>query len=101
MDIKDILKQAEGVQAQLKEMEKELLRLEVSAESGGGMVKARINGKHELISLDISDQAYEEGKEILAELILAAINNATEKMQKTKQEKQQGLLSFLPHLNRS
>ena len=98
MDIKEILKQAEGMQTQLKEIEEELLRLRVSAESGGGMVRATINGKGEIISLDISEQAYQEGREILAELVIAAVNNATEKMEEVRKDKQKNLLGMLPRL---
>ena len=94
MDLKNLLKQAEGIQGKLQHLEQELLSLEASGESGGGMVQVRINGNYGMVSLDISDQAYDEGKDVLAELIVAAMSDAVNKMHGVRRKKQNELLGF-------
>ncbi len=92
MDLKDILKQAEGFQSKLRGLEEELTGLETIGESGGGMIEVRLNGKYEVVSLVISDQAQKEDKEVLAELVMAAMNNAVAKMHELRQKKQGAVL---------
>lgn len=94
MDLKDIFKQAQGLQGKLQDLEKELIASEVKGESGGGMVEVRLNGKYEVVSLIIEEQAYEEGREVLAELVAAAINNAVANMQEVRQKKQSEMLGL-------
>jgi len=92
MDLKDILKQAEGFQSKLQGLEEELTALETIGEAGGGMIEVRLNGKYEIVSLTITDQAHKEDKEVLAELVMTAANNAVTKMHELRQEKQGALL---------
>ena len=60
-----LLKQAQDVQEQIEKVQNELSHLHVSAESGGGLVKVKFNGKQEVLEINIDDEAMKEDKEML------------------------------------
>lgn len=82
-----------GIEEQLEKSKQELAGMTVTGESGGGMVKVEINGKMEVLKIDVDDSLYEEDKTIVLDLIRAAFNGASSKMEK---ERQQKLTSMLP-----
>ena len=94
------------VQARLKEAQDNLVLLKVSGESGGGMVKATVNGKRQLISLDI-DAAILKGddKTIVQDLVIAAVNKASDEaeLQAKEQLKKstEGLIPNIPGMDLS
>ena len=72
-----MMKQAQKLQAKMVEMQAELGNRTVSAQAGGGMVEAVVNGRQELVSLRIDPEvAVADDVEMLQDLILAAINEA-------------------------
>jgi len=72
-----LMKQAQTLQRKMQEMQAELGQRTVSAQSGGGMVEAVVNGRQELVSLRIEPEvATPDDVEMLQDLILAAINEA-------------------------
>jgi len=72
-----MMKQAQKLQARMVEMQAELGNRTVSAQAGGGMVEAVVNGRQELVSLRIDPEvAVPDDVEMLQDLILAAINEA-------------------------
>ncbi len=72
-----LLKQAQKMQQQMLKAQEELVDLEVTASSGGGMVTVRANGKSEILEISIKPEAVDpEDIEILEDLILAAVNEA-------------------------
>ena len=81
-----LLKQARDVQQKIEEVQDELEDLTINGESGGGMVKVVVNGKQQLLELEIEPDALKEDKELLEDLIISAINNA---MTKSLEESQQ------------
>ena len=81
-----LLKQARDVQKKIEEVQDELEYLTIDGESGGGMVKVVVNGKQQLLELEIEPDALKEDKELLEDLIISAINNA---MTKSLEESQQ------------
>lgn len=83
----NILKQARDVQKRIEEVQNELEDLEVVGESGGGMVKAVVNGKQEILELNIDPEAMDEDKELLEDLIISAINMALSKSQEESQSR--------------
>ena len=86
-NMKKIMKQAKQMQDKMMETQKELESMEIEGSSGGGAVKAVINGKKELISLDIDSELLSDDKEILEDLIIAAFNQARERLKaKTTEE---------------
>ena len=76
-DMMKMLGKMKEVQAKVKEAQESLVHIKVTGESGGGMVKATVNGKKEVIGLDIDpDLIKPEDKQMLQDLTLAAINKA-------------------------
>ena len=71
-----MMKQAQKLQAKMMEMQAELGNRTVSAQAGGGMVEAMVNGRQELLSLRIDKEVVGDDVEMLQDLILAAINEA-------------------------
>lgn len=74
-----MMKQIQKMQAEMEKVQNELGNKSVTEESGGGMVKATVNGKKELVSLEIDDEIVSGGdKEMLEDLVVAAVNKALE-----------------------
>ncbi|MDA8753260.1 YbaB/EbfC family nucleoid-associated protein [Candidatus Marinimicrobia bacterium] len=82
-----LLKQAQQMQQQIESVQNELSDLIIEAESGGGMVSVKVNGKQELLDINIDEEALTEGKEMLEDLIISAVNKALSKSQTDSQEK--------------
>ncbi len=77
MNIMSMMKQAQKLQAKMAELQAEMGNRTVSAQAGGGMVEAVVNGRQELLSLRIDKEVVSpEDVEMLQDLILAAVNEA-------------------------
>lgn len=77
-----LLKQAQKMQNKLAKLQEGLADETTTGSAGGGMVKVKINGKYEVLSVEISDEVINpEDKEMLQSLMLAATNDALEKIQ--------------------
>ncbi len=82
-----MLKQVQKMQAEMERVQQELANKTVTEESGGGMVKATVNGKKEVISIEIDNEIVESGdKEMLEDLTVAAVNKALEAAGKMAEE---------------
>ena len=76
-----MLKQAQKMQQEMLRMQQEQESKTFSASAGGGMVTATVNGKHELVSLQINPEAVDpEDVEMLEDLVMAAVNEASKKV---------------------
>ncbi len=82
-----ILKQAQDVQKKIEQVQNQLSDMIIESESGGGMVKVKVNGKQEVLELDIDQTTLEEDKEVIEDLIVSALNKALSKAQADSQEK--------------
>ena len=72
-----MIKQAQKMQQEMLRMQEEMENKTYSATAGGGMVKAEVNGKHEVISLEINPEAVDpDDVEMLQDMVIAAINEA-------------------------
>ena len=72
-----MLKQVQKMQAEMQKVQGELGNLTVGEEAGGGMIKATANGNREIISVEIDPQVIDkDDKEILEDLVVAAVNKA-------------------------
>jgi len=85
-NMKKIMEKAKQMQEQMEKSKQELDSLEVSAESGAGLVKITLNGKYRVKSLDIDKDMIKEDKEFLEDLISSAINLAVEKVEEAKEK---------------
>jgi nucleoid-associated protein EbfC len=82
-----MLKQVQKMQAEMERVQNELANKTVTEEAGGGMIKATANGKKELISVQIDNEVVNGGdKEMLEDLIVAAVNKALESAGKMAEE---------------
>jgi hypothetical protein len=82
-----MMKQAQAMQAKMAEMQEKLGQLEITGQSGAGMVKATLNGKSELRSLKIDPVLVDPGEvEVMEDLIVAAVNDAKAKVEATVAE---------------
>lgn len=82
-----LLKQAQEMQQQIEEVQGQLSDMIVEAESGGGMVTVKVNGKQEVLEVNIDPEAMAEDREMLEDLIISALNKALSKAQTDSQEK--------------
>jgi DNA-binding YbaB/EbfC family protein len=82
-----MLKQVQKMQAEMQKVQSELGNLTVSEEAGGGMIKATANGNREIISVEIDPQVIDkDDKEILEDLVVAAVNKALASAAKLSEE---------------
>jgi DNA-binding YbaB/EbfC family protein len=89
MNIKQLMKQAQQMQEQ---MQRQMAELEVEGTAGGGMVKARMSGSKELISISIDKEAVDPNDvDMLQDLVLAAVNEASRKVDEEMQSKLGGM----------
>ena len=82
-----LLKQAKDMQEQIEQAQSQLSELVIEADSGGGMVSVKVNGKQEIMELNIDTDAMSEDKEMLEDLIISALNKALSKSKSDSQEK--------------
>ena len=82
-----LLKQAQEMQQQIEEVQGQLSDMIVEADSGGGMVTVKVNGKQEVLEVNIDPEAMAEDSEMLEDLIISALNKALSKAQSDCQEK--------------
>jgi DNA-binding YbaB/EbfC family protein len=91
----NIMQKAQQMQADLQKAQEQLAQEEVTAESGGGLVKVVMNGKHEVRSISIDDSLLGDDKDMLEDLVTAAINAAVSKVASKMQESMSGVTSGL------
>ncbi len=83
----NILKQAQAMQENLKRTQEELASLEVSGSAGGGMVRVTMTGRHDVKRVEIDPTLLQDDKEVLEDLVAAAMNDAVRKIEQATQEK--------------
>ena len=87
MKLDDLFKQARAMQAQLSEAQEGLKTATVTGESGAGLVKVTLNGRFEALRVDIHPNAASDQREILEDLVAAAINDAVQRVEALQKEK--------------
>lgn len=88
----NLMKQAEAMQANMQRAQAEIAALEVIGESGGGMVRVTMTGKHEVKRVQIEPGVIGEDREVLEDLVAAAINDAVHKTEAATQAKMASLM---------
>jgi DNA-binding YbaB/EbfC family protein len=89
----DLMKQAQQVQEKMQELQQELADMEVTGESGAGLVKVVMNGRHEVKRVDLDDSLLSEDKTLIEDLLAAACNDAVHRVERAQQDKMSGLAS--------
>ncbi|HHZ80254.1 MAG TPA: YbaB/EbfC family nucleoid-associated protein [Candidatus Marinimicrobia bacterium] len=90
-NFQNIINQAKSVQEKLESTQAELEKLEVKGQAGGGMVVAKVNGKSELLSLNIDPEILNDDVEMVEDLIVAAVNQALRKSSEESQKRMSGI----------
>jgi hypothetical protein len=90
--IGNLMKQAQQLQANMQKAQAEIAAMEVTGESGGGMVKVTINGRHEAKRVQIDPAVPLDDREMIEDLVAAAFNDAVHRLESTTQEKMAGLM---------
>ncbi|WP_196157647.1 YbaB/EbfC family nucleoid-associated protein [Reinekea sp. G2M2-21] len=83
----NIMKQAQKMQEKMAAAQEEVANLEVTGEAGAGMVKVVMTGRHDVKSVSIDDSVMQEDKDLLEDLLAAAVNDAVRKVETASQEK--------------
>lgn len=85
--IGNLMKQAQQMQANLQKAQEEIANMEVTGQSGGGLVSVLMTGRHEVRRVTIDPSLLQEDKDMLEDLLAAAVNDAVHKVEKTTQER--------------
>jgi nucleoid-associated protein EbfC len=93
--IGNMMKQAQALQANMQKVQAEIAAMEVVGESGGGMVRVTLNGKHEAKRVQIDPSVPLEDREMLEDLVAAAINDAAQRVESVTQQKMAGVMGGL------
>ncbi len=88
-----LMKQAQQMQANMQKAQEELANMEVSGQAGGGMVSVVMTGRHDVKRVNIDDSLMSDDKEMLEDLLAAAVNDAVRQVEKNSQEKMSGMTS--------
>jgi len=91
-----LMKQAQAMQDNLKKAQEELGNIEVTGESGSGLVKVTMTCKHEVRRVQIDSSLLADDKDMLEDLVAAAFNDAVRKAEATTSEKMSGMTAGLP-----
>jgi len=81
------MQQAQRVQEDLKRAQEELAKLEVTGQSGGGMVSVTMNGRHEVRRVSIDRKLFADDPEMAEDLVAAAFNDAVNKIAAASQQR--------------
>ncbi len=87
----NLMKQAQKMQADMLKAQQELAEMEVIGKAGGGLVTVEMTGKHEVKRVTVDDSLLGDDKDMLEDLIAAAINDAVHKVEQTTKDKFSGL----------
>lgn len=82
----NLMKQAQKMQEDLQKAQQELAQTEIQGQAGGGLVKAVINGRHEVRRIQIDASLMDDDKEMLEDLVAAAINDAVHRLEDHSKE---------------
>ncbi len=99
--IGQLMKQAQAMQENLRKAQEQLAQIEVEGQAGGGLVKITMTCRHDVRKVRLDDGLLKEDREVVEDLIAAAMNDAVRKAEDLSQEKMSGLTAGLnlPGLN--
>jgi DNA-binding YbaB/EbfC family protein len=91
-----LMKQAQAMQDSMKKAQEEIANVEVEGQAGAGLVKVVMTGRHDVKRVTIDPTLLTEDKDMLEDLVAAAVNDAVRKVEAASQEKMAGLTAGLP-----
>ena len=87
----NLMKQAQEMQANMQKAQEELAQMEVTGQAAGGLVSVVMTGRHDVKRVAIDDSVMEEDKDILEDLLAAAVNDAVQKVEQETKDKMSGM----------
>ena len=90
-----LMKQAQEMQANMQKAQEELANIEVTGEAGGGLVTVVMTGRHDVKRVNIDDSLMGDDKDMLEDLLAAAVNDAVRRVETTTQERMTGLTASM------
>ncbi len=87
----NLMKQAQKMQENLQKAQEEIANMEVTGKAGGGLVEVMMTGRHDVRRVNIDPSLMEEDKEMLEDLLAAAVNDAVRLIEETQKEKMSSL----------
>ena len=91
----NMMKQAQKMQEDMQKAQQEIANMEVEGKAGGGMVSVVMNGRHELRGVTIDESLMKDDKEMIEDLVAAAVNDAVRKIEQESSAKMSGVTSGL------
>ena len=91
-----LMKQAQQMQDNMKRAQDELAQLEVEGQAGAGLVKVVMTCRHDVKRVKIDPSLLAEDRDMLEDLVAAAVNDAVRRVESTTQEKMSGLTAGMP-----
>ena len=90
-----LMKQAQDMQENLKKAQEQIAAMEIEGQAGAGMVKVIMTGRHDIKRVSIDDAVLKEDKEVLEDLLAAAVNDAVRKVEAHNRDAMAGLAAGL------
>jgi len=94
-DFNELMKQAKGMQEQMEKAQEEAMNLVVDGESGAGLVKVKMTGRHDVKKIELADSLLKEERAVIEDLIAAAVNDAVRKLEEKNKNSLPGMASGL------
>ena len=94
-NMQELMEKAKEMQQQMQQAQKEILMIEVVGQSGGGLVKIRMNGGHRALHVEIAPSLLHDDEETLEDLVMAAINHASDQIEKGTKDKMMSVAKAL------
>lgn len=94
--IGNLMRQAQQMQENMKKLQGELAAMEIEGQAGSGMVKVVMTGRHEVRRVVIDPRLLADDREMLEDLVAAAVNDAARRVEAMTQEKMAGVTAGLP-----
>jgi DNA-binding YbaB/EbfC family protein len=91
----NLMKQAQKMQEDMQKAQEEVANMEVEGQAGGGMVKVVMTGRHEIRKVSLDDSLMQDDKEMIEDLLAAAVNDAVRRVEQQTQEKMAGITAGL------
>jgi nucleoid-associated protein EbfC len=86
-----LMKQAQKMQEDMQKVQEELAKMEVDGQAGGGLVKVVMTGKHEVRRVSIDPSLFDDDRDMIEDLVAAAMNDAVHKAEAATKERMAGL----------
>ena len=95
-DMNNLLQQAQQMQEKMKKAQEEAANVEVTGEAGAGLVKVVMNGRHDVKNVSLDPSLMSEDKEMLEDLLAAAVNDAVRRVESSQKDMMKGMTDGFP-----